>query len=86
MNKEEIKEAIRGMIIEIAEDMDIDEEAITDDAKFVSDMGLDSMALLEVLATMEKKFGVSIPETEFPNITSINQCTDTVEKYLAAKG
>lgn len=85
MNKEEIKEAIRGMIIEIAEDMDIDEEAITDDAKFVSDMGLDSMALLEVLATMEKKFGVSIPETEFPNITSINQCTDTVEKYLAAK-
>ncbi|MBN1600918.1 MAG: acyl carrier protein [Chitinispirillaceae bacterium] len=85
MNKEEIKEAIRGMIIEIAEDMDIDEEAITDDAKFVSDMGLDSMALLEVLATMEKKFGVSIPETEFPNITSINQCTDTVEKYLVAK-
>lgn len=85
MNKEDIKEAIRGMIIEIAEDMDIDEEAITDDAKFVSDMGLDSMALLEVLATMEKKFGVSIPETEFPNISSINQCTDTVEKYLAAK-
>jgi acyl carrier protein len=85
MNKEEIKEAIRGMITEIAEDMDIDEDTITDDAKFVDDMGLDSMALLEVLATMEKKFGVSIPETEFPNITSINKCTETVEKYLAAK-
>jgi acyl carrier protein len=48
-------------------------------------MGLDSMALLEVLATMEKKFGVSIPESEFPSITSINKCTATVEKYLAAK-
>ncbi|HEX2957785.1 MAG TPA: acyl carrier protein [Chitinispirillaceae bacterium] len=86
MNKEEIKSAIREMITEIAEDMDIDEASITDDARFVSDMGLDSMALLEVLATMEKKFGVSIPETEFPNITSINKCTETVEKYLAAKG
>jgi acyl carrier protein len=86
MNKEEIKAAIREMITEIAEDMDIDEASITDDARFVSDMGLDSMALLEVLATMEKKFGVSIPETEFPNVTSINKCTDTVMKYLAAKG
>lgn len=86
MNKEEIKSAIREMITEIAEDMDIDEASITDDARFVSDMGLDSMALLEVLATMEKKFGVSIPETEFPNVTSINKCTDTVIKYLAAKG
>jgi acyl carrier protein len=85
MDKEEIKEAIRELITEIAEDMDIDEATITDDANFVKDMGLDSMALLEVLATMEKKFGVSIPESEFPNITSINKCTDTVEKYLAEK-
>ena len=43
------------------------------------------MALLEVLATMEKKFGVSILESEFPNITSINKCVATVEKYLVQK-
>jgi acyl carrier protein len=85
MSKEEIKGSIRELIIEIAEDMDIDEAAITDDARFIEDMGLDSMALLEVLATMEKKFGVTIPESEFPNITSINKCADTVEKYQAAK-
>ena len=85
MNKEEIRESIRELITEIAEDMDIDESTITDDAKFIDDMGLDSMALLEVLATMEKKFGVSIPESEFPNVTSINKCADTVEKYLVKK-
>ncbi len=85
MNQEEIKVSITALITEIAEDMDIDEAAITDDASFVEDMGLDSMALLEVLATMEKKFGVSIPESEFPNITSINKCTTTVQKYLSVK-
>lgn len=85
MNQEEIKDTIRELITEIAEDMDVDEESITDDAGFVEDMGLDSMALLEVLATMEKKFGISIPESEFPNITSINKCTDTVQKYLSEK-
>lgn len=85
MNSEEIKVVVRGLIAEIAEDMDVDTEVITDDASFVEDMGLDSMALLEVLATMEKKFSVSIPESEFPNITSINKCAATVQKYLAAK-
>lgn len=85
MNQEEIKDTIRELITEIAEDMDVDEESITDNAGFVEDMGLDSMALLEVLATMEKKFGISIPESEFPNITSINKCTDTVQKHLSEK-
>jgi acyl carrier protein len=86
MNHESIKATIRQLITDIAEDMDIAEEKITDDALFISQMGLDSMALLEVLATMEKKFGISIPESEFPNISSINKCAETVEKYLAAKG
>lgn len=85
MNQEEIKKSIRTLIQEIGEDMDIAAEKLTDDAKFIEDMGFDSMALLEVLATMEKKFGVSIPESEFPNITTINKCTETVIKYQAAK-
>ena len=85
MNQDAIKTAIRELITDIAEDMDIDEASITDDALFIDDMGLDSMALLEVLATMEKKFGVSIPESEFPNITSITKCAETVEKYIAEK-
>jgi acyl carrier protein len=85
MNSEEIKSTIREVIVEIGEDMDIEEDKITDDAQFIEDMGFDSMALLEVLATMEKKFGVSIPESEFPNITTITKCAATVEKYLAEK-
>ncbi len=85
MNRDEIRDEIRNLIAEIAEDMDVDESTITDEAHFIEDMGLDSMALLEVLATMEKKFGVTIPESEFPNITTINQCTDTVEKYVTPK-
>ncbi len=85
MDTDEIKGIIRELITEIAEDMDIDKEAITDSSHLVEDLELDSMALLEVLASMEKKFGVSIPESEFPNLTSIDKCTETVEKYLAEK-
>ncbi len=85
MNALEIKEIVHNLIVEIAEDMDVEAEKVTDDAHFIKDVGLDSMALLEVLATMEKKFGVAIPETEFPNLTTVNKCVATVEKYLALK-
>jgi acyl carrier protein len=86
MDTAEIKGIIRDLITEIAEDMDVDAEKITDSAHFTEDLELDSMALLEVLASMEKKFGIAIPESEFPNLTSIDSCTGTVEKYLAEKG
>lgn len=85
MDTAEIKESIKDLIVEIAEDMDVEPDKITDSAHFIKDMGLDSMALLEVLATMEKTFGVSIPETEFPNLVSIDKCTETVQKYLSQK-
>lgn len=80
--KDEILEKVRALIVEIAEDMDIDEADVTNDSHLVEDLELDSMALLEVLAGLEKEFGVKIPETEFPNLTSINACVATVEKYL----
>ena len=81
-SNEEIKGKIRDLIVEIAEDMDIDEADVKDNSHLIEDLDLDSMALLEVLAGMEKEFGVKIPETEFPNLTSIDACTATVEKYL----
>ncbi len=85
MDTNQIKSIIRDLITEIAEDMDVDVSKITDSAHFITDIGLDSMALLEVLASMEKKFSVSIPESEFPNLTSVDACAATVEKYLAVK-
>ena len=85
MNNDDVKKTIRDLIVEIAEDMDVDTAKITDTALFVQDLELDSMALLEVLASMEKKFGVSIPESEFPNLTSISTCAEVVEKFIAQK-
>jgi acyl carrier protein len=78
----EIKSKIREIIVNIAEDMDIDEKKVTDDAHLIEDLGLDSMALLEILAGIEKNFGVKIPEAEFPELTSINNCVAKVEKYV----
>ncbi len=78
---EDVKSKIRDLIVEIAEDMDVEEEDVKDDSHLIEDLELDSMALLEVLSSMEKEFGVKIPESEFQNLTSINKCAETVKQY-----
>ena len=47
----DVKEDIRAMIAEIIES---DAEKISDDAQFTTDLGMDSMMALEILARSEE--------------------------------
>ncbi len=77
---QQLKDDIREVIAEIGE---IDEiESISDDTHFINDLGLDSMMLLEVLSTLEQKYNITIPEDQFPNMVTLNQCVQTVQKFL----
>jgi acyl carrier protein len=48
----------------LADTMDVDVEQLTDDADFIEDVGVDSLMALEVLAVLEKKYGVRFVEQE----------------------
>ncbi len=67
-DSEKIKEEIRQIIVKIAE---IPEKKITDKARFVEDLGMDSMMALEFVASIEKKYKISVPEGEIPKIQSL---------------
>jgi len=62
-NFEEIKKEVKAKVAEIAE---IPEEKLTEDAKFVEDLGVDSMMALEIVASIEKKYKVVVPEEDIP--------------------
>ena len=68
INIEEVKKEIKKMISDIAE---IPEEEIKDGARFAEDLGIDSMMALEIVASIEKKYKVVIPEEKIPTITSL---------------
>jgi acyl carrier protein len=71
------KSEIKKMVAEIAEKTP---EEIKDDATFGEDLGIDSMMALEIVATIEKKYKIIIPENEIPNIRSLQNVYDLVEK------
>jgi len=73
------KSEIKKLVADIAEKTP---EEITDDAKFSEDLGIDSMMALEIVASIEKKYKVIIPEAEIPNIRSLQNIYDLIGKLL----
>ena len=49
------------------------------DAHLVEDVGIDSMMALEILAALEKKFKIVIPEEKLREMTTVNKIIAVVE-------
>lgn len=79
---ENLEKEIRKLIAEIIE---IDESKITSDAKFVEDLGMDSMMALEILSSVEKKYKIRIEEDNLPKITSLKSLTDMTAQIINQK-
>lgn len=82
MTKDNLKNEIRALIAEILE---VDEKNITPDAKFVDELGMDSMMALEILASAEKKYKVKISEEYLTKVTSLNGITEIIRKLIEKK-
>ena len=78
-NFEEIKKDVKKKVSEITE---LPEEKLKEDAKFVEDLGVDSMMALEIVASIEKKYKISIAEEEIPKIRCLNDVYAILQKQL----
>jgi acyl carrier protein len=76
---EDIEQEIRKIVAEVLE---TNPEEIDPEARFVEDLGMDSMMALEILAAIEKKFKVVIPEDNLPKFTNLKQTIFLVGQIL----
>lgn len=53
---------------------------------FFKDLEIDSLLALEILALIEKKFKVQIPEEKLVDITSLSATIDLTKSVLAESG
>jgi len=81
-SKLNIEQEIRQLVAEVLE---TEPESIEGDAAFVKDLGMDSMMALEILAGIEKKFRIVIPEDMLPKFTSLNKTIAIVKDLLVKK-
>jgi len=80
MDRAKLIEMFRTKASEIAEK---DFAALREDS-VIADMGVDSLAMLEVVGEMERELGISIPDDMLVGIETVAQLLDVVQKRLAA--
>ena len=64
----------------ILNQIDIDESIITLDAKFIEDLGADSLDVAEMIIAFEDEFNVEIDDEEIENMKTVNQVVHYFEK------
>jgi acyl carrier protein len=76
---DDIKKEVRRKVLEITE---LSDDKLTDDAKFVQDLGVDSMMALEIVASIEKKYKVAVAEEDIPKILCLKDVYALLEKQM----
>jgi len=78
MTKEEILAKVKGVV---AEKLNVGEDQVTPEAKFVEDLGADSLDQVELIMALEDEFSLKIPEEEAEKLTTVGSAID----YVVAK-
>ena len=74
-----IDQEVTELIVDIIE---ADVKTIDINANLVEDLGMDSMMALEILAGIEKKYKIKIPEEDLPRINSVKSAIELTKKYV----
>ncbi|WP_341458206.1 acyl carrier protein [Helicobacter pylori] len=62
--------------------MEIDASQVTPEAKFVKDLGVDSLDIVELIMALEERFGIEIPDEQAEKIVNVGDVMRYIEKQL----
>ncbi|MCP3962444.1 MAG: acyl carrier protein [bacterium] len=82
MDTAEVTTKIKRIIANVT---GIDPEEITDDASFVDDLQMDSLALLEIGVDVDYEFKLGVPEEKLAELRTVAEAVALAEEVLAGK-
>jgi len=72
-----IKEKVRDIIVE---QLGVNPEQVTDEAKFIEDLGADSLDTVELVMAFEEEFGIDVPDEEAEKLQAVGDVVRYVEE------
>jgi len=64
----------------IADQLGVKKEEVTDGAKFVDDLGADSLDTVELVMALEEEFGIEIPDEEAEKLVTVGDALRYIEE------
>ena len=63
----------------LADQLDIEENAITPDSLLVEDLGADSLDAIDIVMSVEDEFGIEVPDEIIEKIESVSDIITFIE-------
>jgi acyl carrier protein len=79
-NSDEITDRVKKIVVE---HLGVDAAKVSKEAKFIDDLGADSLDTVELVMALEEEFGVEIPDDAAENITTVGDAISFLEKNAA---
>lgn len=80
-----MKRIVKEIIEEIADDDDMDLDALNDEERLRDQLELDSMDFLDIVMELRKQYGIEVPEEDYPQLASLQSCADYLLPKFEAK-
>ena len=77
-----VAEKVRSII---AEQLGVKQEEVTDTAKFIDDLGADSLDTIELVMALEEEFGIEIPDEDAEKMTAVGDAIKYIEEKAKSK-
>mgnify|MGYP001549549387 CR=1 FL=1 len=76
---DEVKKIAQAIIADIAPDEDLGN--IKSEVRLRDQLELDSMDFLDIVMELRKKYGIEVPEADYPKLATLDSCAE----YLLPK-
>jgi acyl carrier protein len=76
----EVQDKIKQIIVD---ELGVDEAEVTENARFIEDLGADSLDLVELVMRFEEEFDIEIPDEDAEKIQAVRDAYAYVEQHKA---
>jgi len=79
MSRDEILTQLKPVV---AEQLGVDESEVREDASFTEDLNADSLDLVELIMSLEEKFGLQISDEDAEKLTTVGESVDFISEHV----
>lgn len=80
------RETVRAELLKLFQEHAHAEAEVTDKSQIVADLSIDSLGVMEVIAEIEDRFKLSIPDEALRNVETIGDVNRMIEARLVGEG